>query len=73
VHMELCRLMRAVILALKNCTRKIVQQNDNNLKSDDTFFIRGWNVKGSSPKSQSLLPLEYLAFSSYNRSMVTNL
>jgi hypothetical protein len=39
VHMELCRLMRAVILALKNCTRKIVQQNDNNLKSDGTFLI----------------------------------
>jgi hypothetical protein len=41
VHMELCRLMRAVILALKNCTRKILQQSDNNLESDGTFSIRG--------------------------------
>jgi len=71
--MELCRLMQVVILALKNCTRKIVQQSDNNLKSDGTFSTRGWNVKGSSPKSQFSLPLEYLTFSSYNMPMVTNL
>jgi hypothetical protein len=71
--MQLCRLMRVVILVLKNCTNKIVQQNDSNLKGDTTFSIRGCNVEGSSPKSQSLLPLEYLTFSSYNRSVATNL
>jgi hypothetical protein len=71
--MQLCRLMQVVILVLKNCIRKIVQQSDNNLQGDSTFSIGGWNVKGSSPKSQSLLPLEYLTFSSYTKSVVTNL
>jgi hypothetical protein len=38
--MEMCRLMQMVILTLKICARKIVQQNDNNLEGDDNFF--GW-------------------------------
>jgi len=38
VCMEMCRLMQMVILTLKICAREIVQQNNNNLEGDGTFF-----------------------------------